>query len=163
LAHDEDPKKILPECAAGFARIDQAVEGFTEAVREFRTQNLEAQRRITSVEASTRSAWHEIRRDVIPDLKAIPGQVRLALSDHKRECPAYNHAMDRATRRYKTTPPSGTSTAGLFGSSRLLKWVVYIAFILGGMIAGAGVTLGYWEVADSPAKPAKVNPADKKQ
>ncbi|MCP4568977.1 MAG: hypothetical protein GY841_15485 [FCB group bacterium] len=158
MSHDTDP--LRTECAVKFAKSDTIVEGFTEAIKEFRKSRLESEKRLTAVEASTKSAWHELRNDVIPDLKQIPEQVRTelkqirneisdAMVQHKNDCPAYANAMDRARRHIKTTPPSGSfrkpkSDEKFFTNTRL-KWLVYLGFIFGGAIAGAGVTLGYWQ------------------
>ena len=158
---ENDENKMRPDCAAGFAKIETAVDGFTLAVREFRAQGTDFHGRLTAVEVTARSSLKELKTDVLPDLKKIPHQVRKALAEHKRDCPAYVGAMDRARRVTKSphpanAPAKGLSAVDLYPPSKLLRWIVYIAFGLGGMIAGAGATLGYWG-ANPEAKASEVS------
>lgn len=139
-----EKNEMRSDCAAGFAKVEIAVDGFSQAVNEFRAQGIDFHGRLTAVEVTAKSSLDELKTDVLPDLKKIPGQVRQLLNEHKRECPAYGVAMDRARRVTKSTPPVGAPTGRFPPGSRLLRWILYIGFALGGMIAGAGATLGYW-------------------
>lgn len=139
---------MRPDCATNFGKIETAVDGFTDAVKEFRRQGLKTEQRLTAVEASSKSAWHELRNDVIPDLKKIPGQVTDTLNLHMDQCPAYVNAMERARHRGRSAAPTAEPSAGgIFGTnSTTIKWIFYIALAIGGAVAGVGATLGYWEI-----------------
>ena len=142
-----DEMKIRTGCAKDFARMGSAVEGFTKAVDGFRTQGFEFQQRITTVEASTKTALDELKNDVVPDLKAIPGQVRTALIDHKSDCPAYIREMEKVKRGRSVAPYSGSKTEDFFGLKfSTMKTILYFCLAVGGIIAGVGVTLGYWAI-----------------
>ena len=159
MAHDAD--RLRPECAANFGKVETAVGGFTDAVKEFRRQGLKTAERLTAVEASSKSAWHELRNDVIPDLKKIPGQVSDTLNLHMDQCPAYANAMDRARRGgrgHQSTAPRRTETSGdgvLGTNPAILKWILYVDLAIGGVVAGVGATLGYWEIQPAEAKQEK--------
>ena len=156
-----DENEMRPDCAAGFAKVEVAVAGFTQAVNEFRAQGTDFHGRLAAVEVTAKSSLEELKTDVLPELKKIPLQVKQALTEHKQECPAYGYAMDRARRVTKSSPPirampKGGASFGSLPSSSSLKWILYISVALGGMIAGAGATLGYWEI-NREAKASEVS------
>ena len=44
--------ELRPKCAASFATLESAVDGFTKAVDEFRSSNQRIDRRVTKLESS---------------------------------------------------------------------------------------------------------------
>jgi len=153
--------ELLPECSAAFAGLDTTLKTVTRELRGVRKDVQEMGKVQASQATSIKGVWHEIRDEIRPDLRDLPGKIKSDFDTHSRDCPARRRAMRKAEtgsndkidvrqlRENLTGDPTGTVnlTGNRFikntanGHYEIPRPVLWVGALIGAAVAASGYVL----------------------
>jgi len=87
---------LLPSCSAAFAGLEVTLKTITSEMKGMR-RDVQEMGRVQSGQAeSIKGVWHEIRDEINPAVKEIPGKIAQDFKEHEGNCPARRRAMRKA-------------------------------------------------------------------
>ena len=135
---------VRPECANAFGGIDATLKSVDTTLKMlgnkldgFQASVSKLGERIAAQEQSNKGLWNEYRKDIQPQINALPSKIEEANEKHIGNCPAYAAAMARARNNGKASSKNSIAPAkrNLLDMT-LLKWILYAGVFTGAVLAG---------------------------